>query len=66
MDTLKIFQDLKKMLIDVAYVENVSNTIVLASTHTDEEIKQIEDYLRENGLNYQIINPQPIEEELFV
>jgi uncharacterized protein (UPF0335 family) len=61
MDTAKIFEDLKKMGIRVKIVENVSNTIQLADTHTDEEIAMIEQYLKENELNYQIINPQPEE-----
>jgi len=61
MDTAKIFEDLKKMGIRVKIVENVSNTIQLADTHTDEDIAMIEQYLKENELNYQIINPQPEE-----
>ena len=66
METIKIFEDLKAMEIRVKIVENISNTIQLADTHTDEEIAVIEQYLKENGLNYQIINPQPIEEEITV
>jgi len=61
MDTAKIYDDLTKMGIRVKIVENVSNTIQLADTHTDEEITKIRQYLEENRLNYQIINPQPEE-----
>ena len=66
METAKIFKDLTKMGIRVKIVENVSNTTQLADTHTDEEIAVIEQYLKENELNYQIINPQPEEEEATV
>jgi len=66
METVRIFKDLTKMGIRVKIVENVSNTIQLADTHADEEIAVIEQYLKENELNYQIINPQPVEEEATV
>ncbi|RLI81343.1 hypothetical protein DRP04_06380 [Archaeoglobales archaeon] len=62
METAKIFEDLTKMGIRVKIVENVSNTIQLADTHTDEEIAMIEQYLKENKLDYKLVNPQPEEE----
>ena len=55
METIKIFEDLTEMGFKVAYVENISNTIVLAEHYDD--ISAIEDYLKKNELNYAIINP---------
>ncbi len=61
MKTKKIFEGVKGIA-KIAYVEDVTNRVVLSENCTEKELKKIKKWLKKNGYkDFEIENPLPPE-----